>query len=315
MPCTSSAKGTAGRSSCRRELAGDRVVKVLLCGVRGSTPAPGVDFAGVGGNTSCVAIPAPNGRWLVLDAGTGLRRLGTVLDGGPLCGSILLTHLHWDHTQGLPFLPNADRPDAEVSLWLPAQADDPSETDPVAVLRRAMSPPHFPIEPDALGGSWRFGALDAGEHMVEGFAVTAAEVEHKGGRTFGYRVDGPDGSLAYLSDHAPRLAGADRRAAAMKLAGEVDVLLHDGQYRSDEQAIADAYGHSTIDDAVAVATEAGARTLTLIHHAPDRTDRDMAGIETTLADAPVPTSIGREGDWVEVLRADIPHTERRAKRP
>jgi phosphoribosyl 1,2-cyclic phosphodiesterase len=278
-------------------------MKALLCGVRGSTPAPGVEFVGVGGNTSCVAIPAPSGRWLVLDAGTGLRRLGTVLDGAPLCGSILLTHLHWDHTQGLPFLPNADRPDAEVSLWLPAQADEWAETDPVAVLRRAMSPPHFPIEPDALLGSWRFGALDAGAHSIEGFEVTAAEIEHKGGRTFGYRVDGPDGSLAYLSDHAPRLAGTDRRAAAKQLADGVDVLLHDGQYLADEQAIADAYGHATIDDAIAMAAEAGARQLTLIHHAPDRTDRVMAGVEAAVADAPVPTSIGREGDWILASRA------------
>jgi phosphoribosyl 1,2-cyclic phosphodiesterase len=291
-------------------------VKALLCGVRGSTPAPGVEFAGVGGNTSCVAIPAPGGRWLVLDAGTGLRRLGAELDGGPLRGSILLTHLHWDHTQGLPFLPNADRPDAEVSLWLPAQADGPSETDPVAVLRRSMSPPHFPIEPDALLGSWHFGALDAGEHTVEGFTVTAAEIEHKGGRTFGYRVDGPDGSIAYLSDHAPRLAGAERRTAAIKLASGVDVLLHDAQYMAAEQAKADAYGHATIEDAIAVAAEAGARRLTLIHHAPDRTDLDMEAVETTVASAPVPTSVGREGDWLHaatpVSAAEIPHTEPRA---
>ena len=279
-------------------------MKALLCGVRGSTPAPGVEFAGVGGNTSCVAVPTPTGRWLVLDAGTGLRRLSTVLDGAPLCGSILLTHLHWDHTQGLPFLPNADRSDAEVSLWLPAQADDPSGTDPVAVLRRSMSPPHFPIGPDALLGSWRFGALDAGEHTIEGFTVTAAEIEHKGGRTFGYRIDGPDGSLAYLSDHALRSASADRRTAAMRLAGGVDVLLHDAQYVSDERAIADAYGHATIDDAIAMAAEAGAKQLTLIHHAPDRTDQDMAAVESSLGDAPVPTAIGREGDWI--------HTDPRA---
>jgi ribonuclease BN (tRNA processing enzyme) len=90
----------------------------------------------------------------------------------------------------------------------------------------------------------------------------------------------------------------------MKLAGGVDVLLHDAQYLSAEQATADAYGHATIDDAVSVAVEAGARQLTLIHHAPDRTDQDMAAIEAVLADAPVPTSIGREGDWL--------HTEPRA---
>jgi phosphoribosyl 1,2-cyclic phosphodiesterase len=277
-------------------------VRVLLCGVRGSTPAPGIEFAEVGGNTSCAAIPAPGGRWLVLDAGTGLRQLGAVLDGAPLRGSILLTHLHWDHTQGLPFLPNADRPDADVSLWLPAQGDDGAGTEPVALLGRAMSPPHFPIGPDGLLGSWSFGALDEGEHAVEGFTVTAAEVEHKGGRTFGYRVDGPDGSLAYLPDHSPRLATPSQRAAAVALAGGADVLLHGGQFLDHEQATADAFGHATVEDAIALAVEAGVRRLTLIHHAPNRTDRAVADIEASLADAAVPTSIGREGDWVRVCR-------------
>jgi phosphoribosyl 1,2-cyclic phosphodiesterase len=288
-------------------------VRVLLCGVRGSTPAPGIEFVEVGGNTSCVAIPAPGGRWLVLDAGTGLRRLGAVLDGAPLRGSILLTHLHWDHAQGLPFLPNADRPDAEVSLWLPEQGDEGSGTDPIAVLGRAMSPPHFPIAPSGLLGSWSFSALGEGEHGIEGFTVTAAEIEHKGGRTFGYRVVSPDGSLAYLPDHAPRLAGGARRAAAVELASDADVLLHGAQFLAHEQATADAYGHATVDDAVAFAVETGARRLTLMHHAPGRTDRAVADIEASLADAPVPTSIGREGEWIRVHRTEAGRTATMAR--
>ena len=273
-----------------------RVMNLLLCGVRGSTPAPGVEFAEVGGNTSCVAIPAGDGRWLVLDAGTGLRKLGAVLDDAPLRGSILLTHLHWDHTQGLPFLPNADRPDAEVALWLPAQGDD---ADPVAVLRRSMSPPHFPIGPERLLGSWSFGALPEGQHTIEGFTVTAAEIEHKGGRTYGYRIEGSDGSIAYLPDHCPRLAGPARRAAAVELARGVDVLLHGGPFLDPEQETADLYGHATVADAIGLADEVGAGRLVLIHHAPGRTDRAMAAIETTLAAAALPASIGREDDWVE----------------
>ena len=272
-------------------------MRALLCGVRGSTPAPGVEFTEVGGNTSCVAIPADDGRWLVLDAGTGLSKLGAVLDGAPLRGSILLTHLHWDHAHGLPFLANADRPDAEVTLQLPEQDE---ESDPVAVLRRAMSPPHFPIGPEGLLGSWRFGGLPAGRHHIEGFTVTAAEVEHKGGRTYGYRVEGSGGAIAYLPDHCPQLAGPERRAAAVELARGVDVLLHGGGYLDSEQATADLYGHATVTDAITLASEAGARRLVLIHHAPARTDRAVAEIEATLADAALPVSIGREGDWVAV---------------
>ena len=233
----------------------------------------------------------------MLDAGTGLRKLGAVLDGAPLRGSILLTHLHWDHTQGLPFLSNADRPDAEVTLHLPAQGDD---SDPVEVLSRAMSPPHFPIGPEGLLGSWTFGALHEGRHVIEGFTVIAAEIEHKGGRTYGYRVEGSDGTVAYMPDHCPRLAGPVRRAAAVELARGVDVLLHGGPFLGPEQEIADAYGHATVADAIALADEAGSRRLVLIHHAPGRTDRAVAEIEATLSDAPLPTSIGREDDWVAV---------------
>jgi phosphoribosyl 1,2-cyclic phosphodiesterase len=271
-------------------------VRALLCGVRGSTPAPGIEFTEVGGHTSCVAIPAGDGRWLVLDAGTGLSKLGAVLDGAPLRGSILLTHLHWDHTHGLPFLANADRPDAAVALQLPVQDDEP---DPVVVLRRAMSPPHFPIGPEGLLGSWSFGALPEGQHTIEGFTVTAAQIQHKGGRTYGYRVEGSEGSIAYLPDHCPRLAGPARRAAAVELARGVDVLLHGGPFLANEQATADAYGHATVDDAITLAAESEAGRLVVIHHAPGRTDRAVAEIEASLASAPLPASIGREDDWIE----------------
>ena len=141
------------------ELPGGADVRALLCGMRGSTPAPGMEYAEVGGNTSCVAIPAAGGRWLILDAGTGLARMARVLDGAPLRGSILLTHLHWDHTHGLPFLPNADRDGAEVDVLLPAEYEGAAALD---VMARAMSPPHFPITPDGLQGHMAVRVARAG---------------------------------------------------------------------------------------------------------------------------------------------------------
>jgi phosphoribosyl 1,2-cyclic phosphodiesterase len=99
-------------------------VRLYLCGVRGSTPAPGAEFLRHGGNTSCVAVARDGAAapTLVLDAGTGLRRLTGLLAGRPFCGTILLTHLHWDHVQGLPFFTAGDRGDARVSPLLPEQA-------------------------------------------------------------------------------------------------------------------------------------------------------------------------------------------------
>jgi phosphoribosyl 1,2-cyclic phosphodiesterase len=271
-------------------------MRVLFCGVRGSTPAPGADFVAVGGHTSCVAISrgraAPS---LVLDAGTGLRRLTEALDGAAFRGTILLTHLHWDHTQGLPFFAAGDRDDARVTLAMPAQG--PAEP----VLARAMSPPHFPIGPDGLLGSWRFVGVEPGEHDIEGFAVLAAEIPHKGGRTFGYRIveDGRAG-LAYLPDHGPLGAGPGpdglgaRHDAALALAGRVDVLVHGGQFTIDQAERAADFGHATVEYAVRLAEEAGVGRLVLSHHDPSRTDAQVESILAGLS-ARVPVTAATEG--------------------
>jgi phosphoribosyl 1,2-cyclic phosphodiesterase len=273
-------------------------VKLVPLGVRGSTPAPGAAFVRYGGNTSCVAVgrsgaAAPT---LLLDAGTGLRGLRRLLPAGaPFAGTVLLSHLHWDHVQGLPFCPEVDRDDARVDLWLPGDGTPEAAT----VLARAMSPPHFPIGPDGLRGRWRFGALAPGWHRLDGFAVLAAEVPHKGGRTYGYRVEADGVAVAYLPDHAP---AEDLPAAVRELAAGVDVLLHDGQFLAAERGTAVAYGHSTVDEAVALAAVVGARRLVLTHHAPDRTDDQLDAIAAavTAGRPPVPVELAAEGRGIAV---------------
>src|SRR3954452_7461205 len=138
---------------------GGRCMRVTVCGPRGSTPAPGPEFVRYGGHTSCIAV-GHHGQppSLILDSGTGIRRVTKLLDGQPFAGAILLGHLHWDHTQGLPFFGAGDRPDARVHVYLPAQGA------PVEVLSRFMPPPHFPIPPTELRGAWRFDGLEAGDH-------------------------------------------------------------------------------------------------------------------------------------------------------
>jgi phosphoribosyl 1,2-cyclic phosphodiesterase len=248
-------------------------VQVLFCGVRGSTPAPGPEFVRYGGNTSCVAV-AHDGHdpSLVLDAGTGLGRLSRHLDGRPFRGTMLLGHLHWDHTHGLPFFPAGDQAGSEVTVLIPAQGDAEQ------VLERAISPPHFPIRPGQLRGHWRFEGLEAGPHRIEGFDVVAADIPHKGGRTFGFRLADDGGTLAYLSDHWPVDLGdgadglGDYHEAAMTLAAGVDVLIHDAQYTAAEFAARRNFGHSAVEYAVGLALAAGARRLVLFHHDPGRTD-------------------------------------------
>ncbi|MGH9281191.1 MAG: MBL fold metallo-hydrolase [Acidimicrobiales bacterium] len=259
-------------------------MKVFLCGVRGSTAAPGPAFVRYGGHTSCVAV-AHDGAHpsLVLDGGTGLRRLSDVLNGEPFQGTMLLGHLHWDHIQGVPFFTAGDRPDARVALHLPRQEGD-RRRDAFAVLAQAMSPPFFPIGPRELRGDWSFGAISEGAHSFEGFEIRAVEIPHKGGRTFGYRVSDGSGSMAYLSDHSPIQLGPGPdglgayHPAALELAAGVNLLIHDGQHTAAEFGARRSLGHSAVEYAVGLASAAGAGHLMLFHHDPTRTDDEIDAI-------------------------------------
>lgn len=259
-------------------------MQVAICGVRGSTPAPGADFVRYGGNTSCVAL-ALDGKppKLVLDGGTGLGNLTRILEGRPFRGTILLGHLHWDHTHGLPFFAAGDRPDSRVRILLPEQGVPPDE-----LMNRFMSPPHFPVRVDQLRGDWRVAALRPGDHSIEGFQVTAMEIPHKGGRTFGFRITDGASTVAYLSDHHPIQFGpgpgghGEYHETAYALCEGVDLMIHDAQYTVAEFPSRADFGHSTIDYAVGLASVAGARRLLLFHHDPGRTDDELAGIVEAL---------------------------------
>ncbi|MDQ3978961.1 MAG: MBL fold metallo-hydrolase, partial [Actinomycetota bacterium] len=271
-------------------------MRALFCGVRGSTCAPGADFIRYGGHTSCVAL-APDGEppALVLDGGTGLRNLTKHLDGRPFRGTILLGHLHWDHTHGLPFFTAGTEAGSETTVIMPAQGD------PEQVLERAFSPPHFPVTPTQLQGRWRINAHEEGHHQVEGFSVLALEIPHGGGRTFGYRVSDGSGTLAYLSDHSPIAAGRgpDGLGAyhenALVLARDVDLLVHDAQHTAAEFATRKFLGHATLEYAIGLAETARVGKLALFHHDPFRTDDEIDALVAAHSGGSVEVIAAAEG--------------------
>ena len=266
-----------------------------MLGVRGSTPAPGADFVRFGGHTSCIAVSsgADEAPTLVLDAGTGLRNLSAHWSFGPFQGAILLSHLHWDHMQGIPFFVSGDQRDARVQIFLPSQLGLTGED----LVAQAMAPPAFPITPGGLLGNWSFQAIEPGDYAIEGYSVQAAEVHHKGGRTFGYRVSDGGVDVAYLPDHVSK---GPITPAVEALVRGVDLLIHDAQFLEPERALADSYGHSTVDDAIGLASRLEVHRLMLFHHGPGRTDAQLDAIAEGL-EATIPVDVAREGDVVEVV--------------
>ncbi|HEX5016934.1 MAG TPA: MBL fold metallo-hydrolase [Actinomycetes bacterium] len=267
---------------------------LTFLGVRGSTPAPGAEFVEFGGHTSCLTVrrSADAVPTLVLDAGTGLRALSPRLNGAAFDGSILLSHIHWDHMQGIPFFTAGDRDGSRVDVYLPADGDRSGKE----LIAQAMQPPTFPITPDGLRGEWTFTALQPGSRRIEGFDVTFDEIRHKGGRTFGYRVSDGGVDVAYLPDHVAVGPATDALEALLR---DVDVLVHDAQFVEAERALADDYGHSTVGDAVTIASKYGAKSLVLFHHGPQRTDRDLGQIERQVT-ASFPIRAAREGETLDV---------------
>lgn len=293
----STARGDARVSRCaaRSVVDGRGWMRLSFLGVRGSTPEPDPACTRYGGHTSCVAVSAtpdlePN---LVLDAGTGIRLLAPLLPDGVFRGTVVVTHMHWDHMHGLPFSAPLNQPTCEVDLRVPSESSSAEET-----LRRAMSPPVFPIGPEGLIGRWTF--TDVPGHVaadVGTLKVRTADVAHKGARTVLVRVDSPTASAVYLPDHVPFAGIGDEALALMT---DVDVLIHDGQFLPAEAALAHDYGHATTDEAIEVAMRCGARSLVLTHHAPGRTDDALDALARDLRSSPLPVTLAHQGLVLDV---------------
>jgi phosphoribosyl 1,2-cyclic phosphodiesterase len=248
-------------------------MKVTIWGSRGSVASAGPETIRYGGNTACVQVTGQDGTTLVLDAGTGLRRLGSALVDTPGCIHILLTHLHMDHIQGLGFFRPFFQPGREIQIWGP-----PSTTlDLRTRLSRYLSPPLFPVRIRDLPSRLQLHDVGTESWRIGAFTVAAAGVIHPG-PTVGCRIAEGDVSMAYIPDHEPVLGGLRGEPAwtsGYGLADGVDLLIHDAQYTSEEYEERVGWGHSTPDHAVRLADLAGARRLALFHHDPDHDDTTL----------------------------------------
>jgi phosphoribosyl 1,2-cyclic phosphodiesterase len=248
------------------------MLDITFYGVRGSTPCSGEAVARYGGNTSCVVVSVPGEDPIICDLGTGLRYFGDDVESRagagaePFRATALVTHLHWDHVQGLPFFTPVLRPGAELDVIGPDQGDDTLED----AMNRSIAPPMFPVPLSELPGRIRFRELSRTCIPIGSARVTVFDVPHVG-PTNGYRIDVGDASVAYLSDFQQPASTGDEVVVPPEVLDPirgVDVLIHDAQYDPEEFARKSTWGHCTVAYAVEVARAAGASRLVLYHHDP-----------------------------------------------
>jgi len=277
-------------------------VRVTLWGTRGSLAAPGPETVRYGGNTACVEVRGKRNALLVLDAGTGIQRLGAMVRGGRGRIDLLLTHLHMDHIQGLGFFEPLYERGREIHIWGP-----PSPTlDLRTRLARYLSPPLFPVRLRDLPCRLTLHNVPPERFEVGGLEVEAALVCHPGS-TVGYRISEGTRSLAYLPDHEPALGlrefpGEPEWTSGFDLAAGADLLIHDAQYTTEEYQKRVGWGHSSIGDAIAFAAVAGARRFVPFHHDPTHDDAMLDCIDSVVrtGDLPFGFVAGTEGATFEV---------------
>ena len=261
-------------------------------GVRGSVPWTIPAAIGHGCNTPCLELTDEDtGATLVVDAGSGIAGLGIALGGPPGDLPILLTHYHWDHLQGLPFLPQLYAPGWRPRILAPGLPA--AEGDPLETLFRS---PFFPVPADRLPNRPALERLTEGEVTIGPFDVAMTPLNHPGG-ALAYRIRGSTGDVVYATDHEFGTAAFDDRLAAF--ASGAAVLVLDAHFTPDELPAHRGWGHSDWRQCAEFAGRVNAGGLWLFHHKPGRTDEALVRIRSDARRVFPATETASEG---EVLR-------------
>lgn len=248
-------------------------MRVRLWGTRGSIAVSGPDTVRYGGDTAAVEVGCAGGKLVILDGGSGIRALRADTSGVSRV-DILLSHLHMDHIQGLPFFAPLLDSDVEVHVWGPISTTRTLRER----ISRYLSPPLFPVRVRELANV-SFHDVLPGEFELGTIRITADLISHPGA-TLGYRLVEDDSVLTYMPDHEPALGerhfpGSPEWTSGYALAEGADVLIHDAQYTDSEYAERVGWGHTSVSQLASFAGMTQPGRLVTFHHDPSHTDSDL----------------------------------------
>lgn len=271
--------------------------EIKIWGCRGSIPVSSPDHIRFGGSTACVEINV-NGNIIIVDAGSGIRELGTdLLKRGTRVANLLLSHGHYDHIMGLPFFYPAYKDDMHLHMWSGHTNGNPCTHD---IISEFMREPYLPVSLDIMHASMNFYDVQEGAEVDLGNGNTAVScaTNHPGG-CFAWRVTDGKRVFVYWSDHEHGDEETDARLT--RFAEGADVLIYDAMY-TDEEYLSQkkGFGHSTWRKGCEFAQKAGVEQLLLFHHAPERTDSQLEAIEAKAHKVFSGASAARDGQIIKL---------------
>lgn len=249
---------------------------VKVWGSRGSIPVSGQEYLKYGGDTTCVEIRTKSGDIIVVDAGTGVRRLGTYLaDQKTRDLNLIFTHAHWDHLMGFPFFKPLFFSRFNIHMHrCPYQGKFVKD-----ILAKVMAPPHFPVQYKDVKARMIYPDACPLDFAIGSVTVVPIALSHpNGGSGYKFVEDGKcfvfltDNELGYV--HPGGLAFSDY----LEFSANADLLIHDAEYTPEEYKKFVDWGHSAYTDALDLALDAGVKKLGLFHLNQERTDEQMDDI-------------------------------------
>ena len=252
---------------------------VRCWGARGSIPVSGSEYVTYGGDTTCVEIRNADDDVIIIDCGSGIRRLGNrLMRDNRREFSLILTHAHWDHINGFPFFKPLYFSDTRIAVHGCAFAQKSIK----GILSRTMEAPFFPVDLTSVKADITFSDTCGIPLTFGSMRVEPINLNHPN-MGYGYRFSENGKRFVFLTDNELEHPHPKGRAYGEYLAfcRDADLLIHDAEYTDEEYLHTRGWGHSRYRAALALALEAGVRQFGLFHHNQDRSD---AALETILQD-------------------------------